>query len=88
MKTVVAATDKFEILTFECRHCRKTIPYIDVVSSYGIVFLFGEHDGYYGSICPACQKMTLVYAEKDDFEIAELYKKLWNSGKGFFADNG
>ena len=57
-----------ENLTFSCPHCSHSVPYIDVVSSYGIIFLFGKDDGYYGSVCPACLRTTLESVGIDDLQ--------------------
>ena len=66
MKTV--AQKKTENLMFSCPHCSNTVPYIDVVSSHGIILLFGKDDGYYGATCPSCYKTILENVEIDDLE--------------------
>jgi len=64
-------SENLEEISFPCDHCLKVITSDDLVSalfSYGLIFLIGKDDGYFGIVCPECQKTTLIQADRKTIE--------------------
>ncbi|MCD6266441.1 MAG: sigma 54-interacting transcriptional regulator [Deltaproteobacteria bacterium] len=56
---------------FKCDHCGKKNPLIHFISAialHGVIFLTGREDGYFGTVCPKCKKISLKKAEKKYIE--------------------
>ena len=70
---------------FLCDQCEEEFPLLEVVAQHGIFFLIGNHDGYYGLVCPDCLHTNLKSASKDSLDSV----KKWISEKaGQFEGTG
>lgn len=62
---------------FECDRCGEKVSlesFDTTVALYGIIFLFGKDNGYFGTLCPKCQQTTLQ--KRDGAFIEPLRERL------------
>jgi transcriptional regulator with GAF, ATPase, and Fis domain len=53
---------------FACNCCHQPIPFLLAVVLHGIVLLFGQEHGYFGTVCPKCGKTILRKSSRKDSE--------------------
>lgn len=66
-----------QAILFECDRCGKKISlesFDTAVALYGIFFLFGKDNGYFGTLCPKCKQTTLQ--KRDGPFIESLRERL------------
>lgn len=62
---------------FECDRCGEKLSlesFDTAVALYGIIFLFGKDNGYFGTLCPKCEQTTLQ--KRDGAFIEPLRERL------------
>jgi phage FluMu protein Com len=70
----------------KCDHCQQPIAFLNASALYGVILLFGQEDGYFGTVCPKCQKTNLRKSKRENCEsIKRIFNEMGRT-KGFRED--
>jgi len=61
--------EKPDEMMFRCEECGESIILTNAVTEYGVIFVCGKDDGFWGTACPKCQKTNLSRTHLSNIEI-------------------